>query len=146
MREMFRVLRPGGWATIVFHNTDAQVWQAIHDAAAAAGFEFHEAASLNRQQQSHKGYKGRAGTEDVAHFDVVFSLRKPPTLGLPIRAAKGAVDIREMVAALATDPEISKRGLQGVHAEVMRQLASSGSSAYVDYAQIRELLADIRQT
>lgn len=142
MCEMYRVLKAGGWATVVFHNTDAQVWQAIHDAAGAAGFEFHEAASLNRQQQSHKGYKGRAGSEDVAHFDVVFSLRKPLRAGLSVPTDKGEINIRKLVAMLAKDPEIAKRGLQGVHAEVMRRLASTGSSSYVDYAQIRELLAD----
>ena len=46
MREIFRVLKPGGWATVVFHNTDAAVWEAIHKAATQAGFAFHEAASL----------------------------------------------------------------------------------------------------
>lgn len=44
MQEMVRVLKPGGWATVVFHNTDADVWQTIREAASAAGFEFHEAA------------------------------------------------------------------------------------------------------
>ena len=72
MREIARVLKPGAWATVVFHNTDAAVWKAIRDAADEAGFSFHEAASLDRRQQSHKGYKGRSGSEDVAHFDVVF--------------------------------------------------------------------------
>ena len=33
MGEISRVLKPGGWATVVFHNTDAAVWQAIKDAA-----------------------------------------------------------------------------------------------------------------
>src|SRR5262249_16812486 len=77
MREMARLLKPVGWATVVFHNTDAEVWAAIRDAASAAGFTFHQAASLDRRQQSHKGYKGRSGSEDVAHFDVVFNLMKP---------------------------------------------------------------------
>ena len=76
LAEISRVLKPGGWATIVFHNTDASVWQAIKDAALTNGFEFHEASSLDRKQQSHKGYKGRGGEEDVAHFDVIFNLRK----------------------------------------------------------------------
>ena len=77
MREIARVLKPNGWATVVFHNTDAAVWEAIRDAASAAGFEFHDASALDRKQQSHKGYKGRSGQEDVAHFDVVFNLHKP---------------------------------------------------------------------
>lgn len=142
LREMFRVLKPGGWATVVFHNTDAEVWQAIHDAAQAAGFAFHEAASLDRQQQSHKGYKGRSGTEDVAHFDVVFNLRKPlATKGEAQRPNKKSnpIDIAALVAAITKDSELSSRGLQGVHAEVMRRLASHGATTYVDYAEVRAL-------
>lgn len=137
--EMHRVLKPGGWATVVFHNTDAAVWQAIHDAAAEAGFEFHEAASLDRQQQSHKGYKGRSGSEDVAHFDVVFNLRKPVRENTSTPKAFSGLNVRELVARLVRDPKIASRGVQGVHAEVMRQLASVGASSYVDYAHIREL-------
>lgn len=141
LREMFRVLKPGGWATVVFHNTDANVWQAIHDAAQRAGFEFHEAASLERQQQSHKGYKGRSGAEDVAHFDVIFNLRKPILDEASSRRAKKprVVDVAAMVAAVAEDAEIASRGLQGVHAEVMRRLASQGATTYVDYAEVRSI-------
>ncbi|MGH8787408.1 MAG: DNA methyltransferase [Cupriavidus necator] len=144
MAEIHRVLKPGGWATVVFHNTDAEVWQAIHDAALVAGFEFHEAASLDRQQQSHKGYKGRSGSEDVAHFDVVFNLQKPPRAETARRKASKQLDVRELVRSLARDPEIAIRGLQGVHAEVMRQLASAGTSSYVDYAEIRQMWEDSR--
>jgi len=138
MAEMARVLKPGGWATVVFHNTDADVWQAIRDAANGAGFEFHRATSLDRQQQSHKGYKGRSGTEDVAHFDVIFNLRK---LGSPMRRTKhstnGKINLATLVSTLMKDPEIARRGLQGLHAEVMRQLASESNSGFVDYAEVR---------
>ena len=59
MAEIVRVLKPGGWGSVVFHNTDGAVWRALSEAVSAAGFEFHEASFLDRKQQSHKGYKGR---------------------------------------------------------------------------------------
>jgi DNA modification methylase/transcriptional regulator with XRE-family HTH domain/DNA-directed RNA polymerase subunit RPC12/RpoP len=141
MCEMFRVLKPGGWATVVFHNTDAAVWQSIHDAARHAGFEFHEASSLDRKQQSHKGYKGRSGAEDVAHFDVIFNLQKPVQAKKPSssRRASPMVSLKDLVAAVAQDEAVVARGLQGVHAEVMRRMASHGNTQYVDFAQVREL-------
>lgn len=138
MKEIARVLKPGGWATVVFHNTDAEVWSAIRNAATAANFEFHEAASLDRRQQSHKGYKGRSGAEDVAHFDVVFNLRRPASGRAAGKKATGT-DIRKLILEVARSPKIAKRGLQGVHAEVMRRLASKGSEDFVDYALIREI-------
>jgi hypothetical protein len=144
MREMARVLKPGAWATVVFHNTDADVWRAIRDAAVDAGFAFHEAASLDRRQQSHKGYKGRSGSEDVAHFDVVFNLQKPRN-GTTSRARHRAieVDIATLVRAAAADEATASRGVQAIHAEVMRRLASIGSSQFVDYADVRSLYESI---
>ena len=37
--EMYRVLKPGRWASVVFTNSDDRVWQVTRDGAAAAGFE-----------------------------------------------------------------------------------------------------------
>jgi hypothetical protein len=143
MREMARVLKPGGWATVVFHNTDGAVWQAIRDAAEQAGFSFHEAASLDRRQQSHKGYKGRSGIEDVAHFDVVFNLRKSAVSAGNLQRAgqrpKASVDLPKLIAAIMKDKKLAMHGLQGVHAEVMRRIASNGSNVFVDYSAVRTI-------
>lgn len=141
MREISRVLKPGGWATVVFHNTDGEVWGTLQSAAKEAGFEFHEAASLDRKQQSHKGYKGRSGQEDVAHFDVVMNLRKPEKAKVATskKIAK-AFDLRALVLDLVTDPNFAARGVQGIHAEVMRRLASTDASVFVDFADIRNLV------
>lgn len=74
--EVARILKPGAWATVVFQNTDPTVWKALHDATDAAGLAFERATTLDKTQQSHKGYKGRSGLEDVAAFDMVLNLRR----------------------------------------------------------------------
>lgn len=140
MREIARVLKPGGWATVVFHNTDAQVWKSIRDAASKAGFTFHQAASLDRKQQSHKGYKGKSGAENVAHFDVIFNLRKPTTpkrRNMEGQSKPLSIDeIFSLVRSVAEDTSVG-RSVQSVHAEVMRRLASKGSERFVDYRDVR---------
>jgi DNA modification methylase/DNA-binding XRE family transcriptional regulator/DNA-directed RNA polymerase subunit RPC12/RpoP len=143
MCEIARVLKPGAWATVVFHNTDADVWKAIRDAAAVAGFSFHEAASLDRRQQSHKGYKGRSGSEDVAHFDVVFNLQKPSTSRGQEESDRDRNNIRMIVRSVARDRAVVSRGVQAIHAEVMRRLASVGSSWFVDYAEVRAIYENL---
>jgi hypothetical protein len=147
MHEIARVLKPGAWATVVFHNTDGAVWQAIRDAADQAGFSFHEAASLDRRQQSHKGYKGRSGAEDVAHFDVVFNLRKSTaSVKYPEHAGTQPnvrVDLPKLVGAILRDKKVARNGLQGVHAEVMRRMASAASDVFVDYADVRRVWEDL---
>ena len=139
MTEVSRVLKPEGWATVVFHNTNSDVWQALRDAAEGAGFEFHQAASLDRGQQSHKGYKGRSESEDVAHFDVVLNLRKRRTSKRLTIKHTSRPDFVKLVSSLARDPKTARRGLQGIHAEVMRRLASNGSPVFVDYSEVRSI-------
>ena len=138
LAEISRVLKPGGWATIVFHNTDSEVWRSLSEAAAAAGFTFHEAASLDRKQQSHKGYKGRGGSENVAHFDVVMNLRKPLN-GIPERLpTEKKMDVSKLVEEASSVPGVTERGVQGVHAEIMRRLMSDGRTEFPDYQQVRQ--------
>ena len=147
MREIARVLKPGGWATVVFHNTDGGVWAALQSAAKEAGFEFHEAASLDRKQQSHKGYKGRSGQEDVAHFDVVMNLRKPEKVkAASSKKTTKAFNLSALVSELAADTVFASRGVQGIHAEVMRRMASTDASIFVDFSDIREMLEKASQS
>jgi len=141
LAEIERVLKPGGWATVVFHNTDAAVWGALRDAAAGAGFEFHEAASLDRKQQSHKGYKGRDGTENVAHFDVVMNLRKPQSAAAIAQVPAEELDLVSLVESAARDATIVAHGVQGIHAEVMRQLISRGSQWFPEFSDVRRIWA-----
>lgn len=75
-REVQRVLKPNAWATVVFQSSDAEVWAALRAAVDKAGFDLANASYLDKTQQSHKGYKGRSGSEDVASFDVVLNLHK----------------------------------------------------------------------
>jgi hypothetical protein len=149
MREIARVLKPGGWATVVFHNTDAAVWKAIRDAAARSGFEFHEASSLGRKQQSHKGYKGKSGAEDVAHFDVIFNLRKPTRMvGEQVPSAQRNLMTADEMTVLVGDiaRTAGSTTVQIVHAEVMRVLASEGAHRFVDYGDVRQIFESVSKS
>ena len=140
MGEIARVLKPGGWATVVFHNTDGAVWRALSGAASAAGFEFHEASSLDRKQQSHKGYKGRGGTENVAHFDIVMNLRKPSEVNPGKSGNSKRIDLKTLVSEAQLAPGIAARGVQGIHAEVLRRLMSEGSQDLPEFHEVRAVL------
>lgn len=75
--EIQRVLKRDAWATVVFQSTDPEVWAALRAAVERAGFDLANATYLDKTQQSHKGYKGRSGSENVASFDLVLNLHKP---------------------------------------------------------------------
>jgi len=74
--EIERVLKPDAWTTVIFQSSDAEVWAALRTAVEHAGFDLASASYLDKTQQSHKGYKGRSGAENVAAFDVVLNLHK----------------------------------------------------------------------
>jgi DNA modification methylase len=140
LREMHRVLKPGGWVTLVFHNTDPAVWRALQVASTEAGFEIETAAGLDRKQQSHKGYKGRAGDEDVAHFDVVLSMRKSKRTSVRPRPAADNKAITELLREILRAAPGEKGNVQFLHSALLRKLAERGFDlGSVSYERVREL-------
>lgn len=106
-KEIARVLKPDAWATVVFHSSDAEVWAALRTSVERAGFDLANATYLDKQQQSHKGYKGRSGAEDVAAFDVVLNLHKPGRQRRQPKPPGGYSDAGEMIARhLASLPPV----------------------------------------
>ncbi|ABK52587.1 conserved hypothetical protein [Acidothermus cellulolyticus 11B] len=76
MRQCFaeycRVLKPGRWMTVVFHNSRNAVWNAIQEAILAAGFVVADVRTLDKQQGSY-----RQVTSTAVKQDLVISAYKP---------------------------------------------------------------------
>jgi len=53
-REYYRVLKPGRWMTVEFHNSKHAVWNAIQEALQAAGFVIADVRTLDKKQGSFK--------------------------------------------------------------------------------------------
>ena len=87
IREMYRVLKPGRWATIEFNNSDGAVFEAIKRAVTDAGFEIANMLLLDKAQKSFKQTKGVTSGEDVVDKDVLFNLHKPAVTRAEISAA-----------------------------------------------------------
>jgi len=75
--EMFRVLKPGRWATVEFNNSDGAVFQAIKNAVQNAGFEVANMLLFDKKLKTFKQVKAEKGEEDVVDKDVLFNLHKP---------------------------------------------------------------------
>ncbi|MGH8069732.1 MAG: DNA methyltransferase [Candidatus Entotheonellia bacterium] len=96
--EMYRVLKPGRWVSMVFSNSDDQVWSAIRDVVAAAGFEMVDRPLfLDKEQRSFKQVKGEKGEEDVVGTDIILNLHKRPRVQVTIQAIP---DIDETVLGI----------------------------------------------
>lgn len=70
--EYRRVLKPGRWMTVVFHNSKNAVWNAIQEAMLGAGFVVADVRTLDKKQGSY-----RQVTSTAVKQDLVISAYKP---------------------------------------------------------------------
>ena len=70
--EYRRVLKPGRWITVVFHNSKNAIWTAIQEAMLAAGFVVADVRTMDKQQGSY-----RQITSTAVKQDLIISAYKP---------------------------------------------------------------------
>lgn len=99
--EMHRVLKPGRWASVVFHNSDGRVWRAIQRATEQAGFDLVNAMIFDKEQRSFKGIRGEKGEENVTNFDIVMNLHKKGSRF--VEGRRQAEEIEAIVLQVITD-------------------------------------------
>ncbi|WP_109208175.1 DNA methyltransferase [Moorella sp. Hama-1] len=72
-REYYRVLKPGRWMTVVFHNSKNSVWNAIQEALQDAGFVVADVRILDKKQGTFKQVTSGGAVKQ----DLVISAYKP---------------------------------------------------------------------
>ena len=72
-KEYCRVLKPGRWITVVFHNSRNAVWNAIQEAMLAAGFVVADVRTLDKKQGSFNQVVAGGAVKQ----DLVISAYKP---------------------------------------------------------------------
>jgi len=71
-KEIFRVLKPGRWMTVEFHNSKNAVWNAIQLALQEVGFVVADVRTLDKQQETYK-----QSVQKLVKQDLVISAYKP---------------------------------------------------------------------
>ena len=71
--EYFRVLKPGRWITVVFHNSKNTVWNAIQEALLSAGFVVADVRTLDKKQGTFNQITAVGSVKQ----DLVISAYKP---------------------------------------------------------------------
>ena len=72
-REFHRLLKPGRWMTVEFHNSQNAVWNAIQEALQVAGFVLADVRTLDKQQATFK----QVTTTAAVKQDLIISAYKP---------------------------------------------------------------------
>ncbi|MEW6423842.1 MAG: DNA methyltransferase [Bacillota bacterium] len=72
-QEYYRVLKPGRWMTVEFHNSKNRVWNAIMQALQAAGFVVADVRTLDKKQGTFKQVTSAGAVKQ----DIIISCYKP---------------------------------------------------------------------
>lgn len=70
--EVHRVLRAGGWMTVVFHNSSEKIWQALQQAIAGAGFVIAGTQTFDKKHGTFKMHV----SDNAVGYDLVLHCRK----------------------------------------------------------------------
>lgn len=73
LNEFFRVLKPGRWMTVEFHNSQNAVWNAIQESIMQSGFMVADVRTLDKQQGTFK----QVTTSTAVKQDLIISAYKP---------------------------------------------------------------------
>ena len=145
MGEISRVMRPGAWASLQFHNSDDAVWSSIQNAVDSAGLRVEAAVVMDKGQASFKGLRHEDKGEKVANFDLVMHLASgdPSGAGVQRREADRGEIEKELMEYVARQPA-SRRTTPWLHSQVMRYLLSDGASpAGWSFAAVETLCSEI---
>ena len=74
-RESHRILKPGRWMTVEFHNSQNRVWNSIQEAILRAGFIVADVRTLDKKQGTFK----QITSTGTVKQDLVISAYKPRT-------------------------------------------------------------------
>lgn len=117
LRECNRVLRSGGYISMVFGNSSGSVWALIQRSIANAGLMIDpdKLVVLNKGQRSVKGLA--SGFEDVATLDLVITMRNADG-GVP--ATLKAVDRTTVAATIQKLANVSPATPSHLYLELLR--------------------------
>ena len=71
-KEYYRVLKPGRWMTVEFHNSQNSVWNAIQEAIQRAGFVIADVSTLDK----HQGTFNQVTSSGAVKQDLIISAYK----------------------------------------------------------------------
>lgn len=75
--EFYRILKPGRWMTVEFHNSANSVWNSIQEALQQGGFVVADVRSLDKQKGTTKQLTYLAG---AVKQDLIISTYKPSNI------------------------------------------------------------------
>jgi len=147
MQNCYRVLKPGRWLSLCYHDTSEGTWSIIQDMMAEVGFMPDKSKSAIYIDTTQKTHKQRVA-DKVTKRDLVINFRKPqPGEVIGTVSITGEEDnstfnekVRQIICAyLGAHPGVSK---DRIYDEVVSLMVRSGRMQAYDFD---ELLAQVAE-
>ncbi len=139
-KEMYRILKPNRWITVVFHNSKASVWNAIQDAITKAGFVIAQVTVMDKKQGSFKQVTSAGAVKN----DLIINAYKPKQ-EFSDRFLKSAGQgmeqdfIAEHLSRLPAEPNV-ERTEQMLYSKLLAQYVQRGYIVRYSARQFHRLL------
>jgi len=146
MEQAFRILKPGRWISVCFHDSDPQNWVHLQNAMAEAGFIAEgvtEAASMHTGWQTLKMHT----SSDITKRDLVVSYRKPfqneTNKHVEISGDDNNDSFTEKIRTIVRDLLSTKPGLSydRIYDEIVARMVSKGQLEVHDFNSILSQIA-----
>lgn len=138
-QEIRRILKPSGKTTVVFHSTQADVWQALVNAYSTAGFRVELSNILDKKQGSFK----QVTTDNFAKGDPMLLL-SPEDREKSTNHANLERTIARLVAQADALEDPQERSPQRIYSRFVAHYLHQHSSPPIDADEFYEKLSLVR--
>ncbi len=144
MKECYRVLKPGRWLSLCYHDTSEGTWSLIQDIMAEAGFVADRSDSALFIDTGQKSYN-QLTADKVTKRDLVINFRKPKPLeiyGSDSDYSEGNIQerVRKIITNYLTEHPGSTK--DRIYDEVVSSLVRSGKMEPHDFDIILSGIAE----
>lgn len=147
MKEVFRVLKPGRWVSVCFHDSDPSSWERLQDVMLEAGFLPGGSSMASSMETGWHTLKMHT-SEDITKRDLVVNYRKPlgyeRSQGICISDHDNPTIVGQKVLniikeVLETTPGQTK---DRIYDEVVSRLVRSGEMQAHSYDELLKQIAE----
>src|SRR6266700_6901670 len=146
MAECYRVLKPGRWLSLCYHDTSAGTWSLVQDIMAEAGFIADTSESALFIDTVQKSYN-QLTADKVTKRDLVINFRKPKPHELAAVVISGDEDettFAEKVHVIIRDYLIAHPGAKKdrIYDEVVSRMVRSGQMEAHNFDELLRQVAE----
>ncbi|MBU4480511.1 site-specific DNA-methyltransferase [Patescibacteria group bacterium] len=147
IKEVYRVLKPGHWISLCYHDTSEGTWGLVQDIFAEIGFLTDQAAASLHIDTSQRSMQQRKA-DKVIKRDLVINFRKPElgelTATITITGEEDASTFNEKVRQIIRDYIDTNPGStkDRIYDEVVSLMVLSGQMEAYDFSEILGQVAE----